>query len=184
MASDDTHYKGFRNASARRAGYDYSQAGAYFITICTAGRERFFGNISAFDAASASAFLLPTPLAVAAWQCWHQIPTYYAFARADEFVVMPDHIHGIITIERPAATETRAAPVFGPQHDNLAAVLRGFKVGVTQWAARAGLAFGWQSRFHDRIIRSDEERAKIAWYIDQNPARWADEHAQPDGVFR
>lgn len=60
----------------------------------------------------------------------------------------------------------------------------GSKLGVSQWARQVGLPFGWQPRYHDRVIRSDTERARIEWSIDQNPARWAEEHLLPDGIFR
>ena len=112
---------------------------------------------------------------------------------------MPDHVHGILFIERPPDYVGGGPNQFGPQRDNLAAVVRGFKMGVTKAAreiaaidaatsvgASASPAgrFGWQSRFHDRIIRTDEELARLQWYIEQNPTRWHEERGQPDGIFR
>lgn len=97
---------------------------------------------------------------------------------------MPDHVHGILIFERAVDHDARPTPIFGPQRDNLAAVVRRVKIGVSQWARQVGLPFGWQPRYHDRVIRSDTERARIEWSIDQNPARWAEEHLLPDGIFR
>ncbi len=179
-----THYKGFRSASARRPNYDYSQAGAYFITICTANRCPYFGSIITPDQDPARAYLDSTPLADIALAGWNAIPEYYGFAAPGAFVVMPDHIHGILLFERSVDHPAYTAPIFGPQRDNLAAVVRGYKAGLSKWARQAGLTFGWQSRYHDRVIRSDYEQTRIEWYIEQNPARWADEHLNADGLFR
>ena len=170
----------YRMASARRPGYDYGQTGAYFITICTAHRARYFGEIVATPAP----YLHPTPVAVAALYRWLATAEHYPYATPGPLVVMPDHLHGIVYLTRPPDAPAWQTPTFGPQQHNLAAVVRGFKAAVTKWAVAHGQPFVWQSRFHDRIIRTDEEEARIAEYIAQNPARWADEHARPDGLFR
>ncbi len=106
----------------------------------------------------------------------------------DEFVVMPDHFHGILVIgdneynchynycggAMHRSTTMHCAPTneFGPQSKNLASIIRGFKSSVTIRARKINPAFGWQSRFHDRIIRDDAEYERIAKYIRDNPKNW------------
>ena len=97
---------------------------------------------------------------------------------------MPDHVHGLVLLHRPDDAAAYQPPAFGPQKQNLAAVVRGFKAAVTKWSIEQQLPFGWQSRFHDRIVRNDDELARLEWYIEQNPIRWAAEHNQPDNIFR
>ena len=120
----------YRINSARRAGQDYGQAGQYFITICTHSRQPYFGQIQPAASAIEDAYLLGNALAERACECWQQIPQHFPFVEAGPFIVMPDHVHGILFFYRPAERLDQPAPVFGPQSDNLAAVVRGFKVGV------------------------------------------------------
>ncbi len=99
---------------------------------------------------------------------------------------MPDHVHGLLLFDKsegagpPASYENR----FGPQHDNLAAVIRGFKAGVSSFARAQGLNFSWQAGFHDRIVRSDDELTRIRHYILTNPSRWESEWDNGEGIFR
>ena len=120
----------YRINSTRRAGYDYSQAGGYFITICTKNREHSFGEIHPATNALTDAYLIGNELAVQAWNCWQEISQHFSFVEPDAFVVMPDHVHGILFINRPADYGERPEAGFGPQSDNLASIIRGFKVGV------------------------------------------------------
>jgi putative transposase len=182
--SDNLRFRGlYRIPSARWPGYDYSQAGAYFITICTKERVPYFGAI-ATDSETNEAYLTGTGCAARAIACWQEIPAHFPFVVADAFVVMPDHIHGILLFERPGDFEGQRAGLFGPQSNNLASVVRGFKVGVSSWATRQGVVFGWQSRYYDRIIRNEDEMRRIQHYIHDNPARWAAEQQNPVGLFR
>ena len=109
----------YRVASARRPGYDYRQTGAYFVTICTAARQPFFGEIVADPVPR----LAPTSLAEHALDRWQAIAVHHPFATPGAFVVMPDHVHGLLLLHR--AEDEYQAPAFGPQQHNLAAVVRG-----------------------------------------------------------
>ena len=102
---------------------------------------------------------------------WQAIPTRFPFVRLDAFQLMPNHLHGIIWIDKPDYTDWQPNQ-FGPQRDNLAAVIRGFKAGVSGYARAHRIDFGWQARYHDRIIRSDDELNRIRTYIETNPANW------------
>ncbi|HVW14376.1 MAG TPA: hypothetical protein VHB54_11150 [Mucilaginibacter sp.] len=97
-----------------------------------------------------------------------------------EYIVMPNHFHGIISIgNNPyntiAATGNSVGyqkNKFGPQSKNLASVVRGFKSAVTTFARKNDIIFDWQTRFHDHIIRTEDEYFRIADYILNNPDNW------------
>lgn len=177
----------YRIAGTRLPGYDYGQSGAYFITICTQGRQPYFGNIAVPNGDWAGACLQPTELGEVAAECWTTIPELADFVRLDTFVLMPDHLHGVLLFDKqeadklvPLSYENR----FGPQSRNLASVLRGFKSAVTTHARKHWLDFQWQTRFHDRIVRSDQELEKIRTYILTNPSRWEAEYDNGEGLYR
>jgi putative transposase len=77
--------------SIRLRGYDYSQAGAYFVTICAHDRERLFGDI-------VSGALQPNSYGRLVVEWWHTIPEHFPSAELDEFVLMPNHLHGIVVL--------------------------------------------------------------------------------------
>ncbi|MBF9220192.1 transposase [Hymenobacter ruricola] len=174
----------YRIDSARRVGHDYGQGGGYFVTICTKDRTPCFGEIVPAAGALTDAYLNGNDLAVRAWDCWQQVPQHFPFARPDAFVVMPDHVHGILFFDRPATYAGQPEARFGPQSNNLASVVRGFKVGVKAWATRQGLSFQWQAGYYDRIIRDERELEKIRDYIHGNPAKWASEQHNELSLFR
>ena len=173
----------YRIDSARRPGHDYSKAGQYFITICTQSRQPYFGQIQPASDSLNDAQLIGTDLATRALDCWQEIPHHFPFAEPDAFVVMPDHIHGILFFHRSADYSEHHPAVFGPQSDNLASVIRGFKVGVKSWATRSGIPFTWQPGYFDRVIRNDIELEKIRQYIRNNPNQWAADQGQDIGLF-
>src|SRR5262245_29153465 len=89
-------YKGkYRIASARLASWDYGSHAAYFITICIHGRAHTFGEVIGGKVAL-------TPLGQAAWDCWYAIPEHFPFVLLDEFVAMPNHVHGIAIFDKPS----------------------------------------------------------------------------------
>lgn len=82
--------------SIRLQGYDYAQQGVYFVTICTENREYIFGQI--LDDGKGTKYCASTDIGRIAKQCWHEIPKHYPFVELDAFVLMPNHVHGIIRI--------------------------------------------------------------------------------------
>jgi hypothetical protein len=90
--------------SIRLAGYDYAQAGAYFVTICAGGRNCLFGEIIDGEMQLNDAGRVAT-------RCWNEIPAHFHHAALDEFVVMPNHVHGIIFI----TVGGRVAPTHKPE---------------------------------------------------------------------
>ena len=95
---------------------------------------------------------------------------------------MPNHIHGLLCIDRSDDHDWQPN-TFGPQSRNLAAIIRGYKIGVTTFASRLGVNFGWQSRYHDRVVRNADELGRIRHYIAQNPVNWHRERVNEIGIF-
>jgi REP element-mobilizing transposase RayT len=135
-----------------------------------------------------------------AQSCWHEIPNYFPFVQLGAHVIMPNHVHGIVIINktddgrndqrnveaqnfaplRPEPSESdKPKNQFGPQSKNLASIIRGFKIGVTKHARQIHPNFTWQSRYHDHIIRDDLAYQKITAYINNNPGNW-----KVDQLFR
>ncbi|MFC1613267.1 transposase [Patescibacteria group bacterium] len=186
----------------RWQGYDYSREGFYFVTICTKNREFYFGDIVgtqdfAFIQSQPFPQLQATKIGKIAEECWREIPDHFPFVTLDEFVIMPNHIHGIIIIDDNAKTQNVGTQnvgtqnlaflreyknQFGPQSKNLSSIIRGFKIGVTKYANN-NLKFAWQPRFHDRIIRNDNELNKIRQYIINNPLKWELDRNNPEKLF-
>ena len=148
--------------SPRLVGYDYSQAGLYFVTACTWNREPVLGDVIA-----GGMRLSPAGRAVAS--AWETLPVRFPAVDLDAFVVMPNHVHGILFLgANPALPKDTAAPT-------LAAVLRAFKsvsaIDANRTLNRPGRPF-WQRSYHDHIIRHDRALDRIRRYIADNPARW------------
>jgi len=169
---DDTdRFKGrYRIPSARWSAWDYGSNAAYLVTICIAGRTHDFGQVRNGE-------MILTPLGRAAADCWAAIPDHFPFVVLDAYVVMPNHVHGIIIIDKPDGSAD-GPNRFGPQSRNLASIVRGFKIGVTKYARQRDIPFKWQARYHDRVIRSVSECERIRQYIHENPERW-----EKDGYY-
>jgi len=173
-------FKGkYRIPSARWAAWDYSSNAAYFVTICVANRAHDFGEIT-------DSGMTLSPLGQSALVCWNEIPAHFPFVELGEFIVMPNHVHGIVVINKPvsdAIVETqniaslRNGPKnrFGPQSQNLASIVRGYKIGVTKFARQNGIPFVWQARYHDHVIRNMGEYERIYQYILDNPQKWKED---------
>lgn len=174
----------YRIPSARALWHSYD-SGCYFVTICTAGKLHYFGQIE-------NAEMQLNELGRFVAENLQDIATHYPYAEIPLFVVMPNHIHLIIwindkmndrCIRRDAIngvsttnTNKNIGGITGnknPMLSNcLGAVIRGIKARVTHYANKQHIPFAWQTRFHDRIIRNHEECNRIAEYIENNPALW------------
>ncbi len=97
------------------------------------------------------------------------ISAHYPYAAVSLYVIMPNHIHAIITVDRNR-TEYPSVP---SRRTALSVVMGGFKRAVTMYARRNGIEFGWQGRYHDHIIRGVRDGNMIAEYIKNNVDRWA-----------
>ena len=162
----------------RHKNYDYSQNGFYFATICTRNHQMFFGDIIKSGTECCPIYKMKlSEIGKIAEQYWQEIPKHFPFVNLDESIIMPNHIHGIIEIDKVGTQnfvflQTQYKNKFGPQSKNLSSIIRGFKIGVTKYANSNNANFQWQSRFHDRIIRNEKELYEIRKYISDNPAKW------------
>ncbi|GAB4201886.1 MAG: transposase [Roseiflexaceae bacterium] len=148
----------------RLGGYDYAGQGAYFVTICAWSRGDHFGSIDAAGHHHNAAGQL-----VAAR--WEAISSKFPTATLDAYVVMPDHLHGIIALGDPApgvagATLGQIIGWFKTMTTN--AYIRG--VREQGWPPFAGRL--WQRNYYEHIIRHEDDLARVRAYIDGNPARW------------
>lgn len=174
--------------STRLRGYDYARAGAYFVTICTKARACLFGEIVDGAMRTNEAGHVVASL-------WAVIPEHYVNIGIDEFIVMPNHVHGIIFIQPPeivdsfeSTPEVAATPftsdatlidksVRGAKRNvpTLGAVVRAFKARVTR---AIGIPV-WQRNYYEHIIRNDESLKRIRQYIRDNPAHWSLDRENP-----
>jgi putative transposase len=205
----------YRIPSARLQSWDYGSNAAYFITICTVKRNHFLGQII-------NGKMNLSEQGKLANQYWLEIPDHFSFVSLDEFIVMPNHMHGIIIINKPlnndgdyisddsgvSNVETgHALSGYGnddnfnsetghalslqssqpaksesgkqPHHrfrnqgkNTISSMVGSFKSAVTKRCNENNLSFGWQSRFHDHIIRDNDEFNRIRNYITSNPENW------------
>jgi REP element-mobilizing transposase RayT len=186
----------YRINSARLADWDYSSNGFYFVTICTKNKEPYFGTIQntnhpenetqntlTGDETQNIASLHATDIGMIAYQYWTEIPAHFPFVELDEFIIMPDHLHGILLFNKsePSTWQPNKA---GPQTQNLASVIRGFKAGVKTYATTKEIEFQWQLRYYDRVIRNSNELERIRKYITDNPNNWLSEQGNPENLYR
>jgi REP element-mobilizing transposase RayT len=171
--------------SIRLKGYDYSQAGAYFVTICTHNRECLFGKIN-----DGTMFL--NEMGEIAKQCWLEIPNHFPNVTLDEFVIMPNHIHGIIIINDNGGANDNSPPQqiqqnksFRSPSRTIGSIIRGYKIGVTKLCRQnAGVNNNsplqiWQRNYYEHIIRNENELNKIRQYIINNPLKWSLDFENP-----
>ncbi len=102
---------------------------------------------------------------------WLDIPNHYPFVLLDSFILMPNHLHGILLICKEEEGEWKQNK-FGGQSQNIPSIIRGFKASVKQYAKRKNISFDWQERYYDRIIRNQQELINTRQYISNNPANW------------
>ncbi len=170
----------YRIESARKKGYDYSQNGAYFITIVTKNRECFFGDI-------VDGKMQLSEIGKIVWDEWFASEKIRNHIFMDEFVIMPNHIHGIVIInnddcrdalQNVSTTDKTDKPKnkffskISPSSKSLSMMVRQFKSAVTIKSREINPDFAWQPRFHDRIIRNENELNRIRHYIRENPVKW------------
>ena len=173
----------YRTTSTRLQNWDYSSPATYFITICTKNHKNYFGTITNTSAGTKCiASLQTTEIGNIAKQEWFKTPEIRPDMNITlgEFVVMPNHIHGLLQIGIYNGDGYRDAkhhvptsiPAFGPQSKNLGSVIRGYKSAVTTYARKQNIDFQWQSLYYESIIRTDASLNRISHYIKNNPIKW------------
>lgn len=197
----------YRIKSARLPNYDYGSNGMYFITICTKNRNHYFGTVIDDE-------MQLTEIGKLAFKFWAEIPKHFPFIHLGEFIIMPNHTHGILIIDKPIeklnnelpVTETLQCKVstrqckvstrqckiskgninindnkkefmseISPKPGSISTIIRSYKSAVTKHARKIDPDFGWQSRFHDHIIRDNRAFQNISNYIKNNPTKWGED---------
>ena len=181
----------YRIASSRLQSWDYGSNGMYFITICTGDRRNFFGEV-------VQGKMILSHVGILADVLWYEIKNHAKNIELGEFVVMPNHIHGILILNNPhnpcrdkACLVSTTNNVSNNNNQNtrligrnrfqnqgkntISSIVGGYKSAVTKHARRLGFDFYWQSRFHDHIIRNEKSYFRIAEYVINNPLNWSDD---------
>jgi putative transposase len=189
-------YRGkYRNESTRLQNWDYGWNARYFITICTKDRCHFFGEIN-------NGKMKLSHQGVIVDLLWHEIKNHAKNVDLGEFVVMPNHVHGILILhgndvwagndvaDEPSPSlpndpfqpsEQSPNKTLGQQRfqnqgkNTISSIVGSYKSAVTKHCNRLKFDFAWQSRFHDHIIRDDESFKRISKYIKNNPGNWKDD---------
>ena len=163
--------------SIRLRGYDYSQAGAYFVTICTWNRECLFVDVVGRD-------LLLNEFGRAAEMGWLTTSLIRPNIELDEYIVMPNHLHGIVVINDYRGV-LQYAPIqkgLKSPSQTLGAIIRGFKSSVTktinEMRDTAAIPV-WQHNYYEHIIRNEDELNRIREYIINNPLQWSEDENNP-----
>ncbi len=150
--------------SIRLKGYDYSQPGAYFITICTHQKECLFGEIIDEQ-------MQLNHFGKIVQSHWQSLEKYHSHIQLDKFVVMPNHFHGIIIINDNVAPDAAS----NNKKTGIPEFFRGFKTFSARQINKARHQPGiplWQRNYYERIIRDEEELNQIKKYIINNPQNW------------
>ncbi len=178
----DRHHR----RSIRLKDYNYTQAGAYFVTVCTYQRESVFGDVAGEQ------------MRLNEYGCltqdeWLRTASVRPYVALDQFVIMPNHIHGIIVITDPVGATRRVAPTTvvaaagrgtprGPASGSIGAVIGQFKSLTARRINKLRETPGtpvWQRNYYEHIIRDESSLDQIRQYILDNPARWANDPENP-----
>lgn len=164
----------------RAQWWNYSNNGAYFITICTENRTHYFGEIK-------DGKMILSEAGKIAQKCWDEIPQHFPFVELGAFVVMPDHVHGIIMIsnndekiisdlsDRVVACNDCTDKIMAeksPKKGSVSSIIRSYKSAVSKFSRIEDPNFKWQAKYHDIIIRDSEAFVNISRYIENNPKNW------------
>ena len=171
--------KRHRRRSIRLKDYDYSQSGAYFITISTYNKECLFGEIVDSQ----------THLNKFGWvisEEWLRSIKLRQEIELDEFVIMPNHIHGIVIIIESNVGATGRSPLLkGPKPKSIGAFVAGFKSAVTKRINSIRGTPGmpvWQRNYYEHIIRNERDLDEIRQYIINNPLKWELDTENPKNI--
>nr|HEV7953398.1 transposase [Candidatus Acidoferrales bacterium] len=174
--------------SIRWRGYDYSSAGIYFVTICAFERREIFGSIS-------SGVLVPSLESRIVSEQWFDLPNHHVGLELDAFVVMPNHVHGLLILNSPKSKaieksangdgEVGAGLRPARRNSSVSAIIRAFKTfSASKMNSQRGTKGQpvWQRNYFERVVRDGKELQKVQAYIGENPARWEFDHENPEAL--
>ena len=179
--SEEKFQNKYRIKSARLTWHDYSE-GVYFITVCTKDHKHYFGEIitdTSVETGRAPSLQM-TEIGHFLHDNLQNVTAHYPYAEIPSFVVMPNHWHAIVYIDsdktpyvRRSNTTNGKTKIIDSYKGWLSVVVGGIKSAVTRFVHEEKINFAWQTRFHDHIIRNQNEMNRIANYIENNPETWA-----------
>lgn len=170
----------YRNGPIRLQSWDYGWNGAYFLTICTQNRKMHFGDV-------VNGKMELSGIGIIADILWNEIKNHAKNVELDAFVVMPNHVHGILILDGNEHRNVRSSDSVESGHalilpgqqrfqnigkNTVSSIIGSYKSAVTKHARRLGYEFEWQSRFYDHIIRNQQSFERIKQYIINNPIKW------------
>ena len=167
----DRHHR----RSIRLKGYDYSQAGAYFVTICTQNRELLLGEI-------VNGTMRVNPFGEIANACWDDLPRHYPYVKLDTFVVMPNHVHAIIGLADDAIAGADFNPAPAGTRHGLAEIVRAFKTFSARRINILRNTLGtpvWQRNYYEHVVRDETDLNNIRQYVINNPVKWEEDKNNP-----
>lgn len=171
----------FRIESARLGEWDYSNPWWYYVTINTKNHISCFGKVE-------KGKVVLNEIGDCAKKLWEEIPKHFQNIELDYFVIMPNHIHGIIIINpvetRHGVSLQQTNAFSKPIKNSLSVIINQFKGSVKRWSNQNAIRdFQWQPRFYDRIIRNEKELYNIRKYIEQNPLKWNLEKDDSENIY-
>jgi putative transposase len=190
----------YRRRSIRLKGYDYSQPGYYFVTLCTKDRECFLGEI-------ASSKMILNEMGKMVENIWREIPIYFLFISIDQYIIMPNHFYGIIKIadqnkgshncrglinQTPTGHQTYSSDPISNDwilmknpKITLGKIVRYFKAkSALEIRNKMGNSFCWQRNYYEHIIHDENELTRIRKYIQDNPVNWSNDEDNPVNINR
>ncbi len=170
--------------SMRLKDYDYSQDGYYFVTICVRNKTKYFGEIINGE-------MILNEIGEIAQKQWLWLAEQYDYVKLDEWIIMLNHLHGILIIENdinPVAVGAgRDLPLQRRQMrkiKSLSELIGAFKTTSSKLIHQNGLSeFQWQRNYYERIIRNEKELDKIRKYIFENPLKWELDRNNLENLF-
>ena len=150
----------------RLTAFDYTTAGAYFVTICTDGRRCILGNVEGED-------IRLSPIGEIVSQLWSSLPTRWLGIDIDEFVVMPNHLHAVVLLGEG-----------GPALPQLISRFKSFSTRTVRALPGESKTRLWQRSYHDHVVRDDSGLSRIREYIANNPMKWHLDRENPANVGR
>jgi len=178
MYDPDIHHR----RSARWHKHDYASAGAYYVTICVEGFQSLFGNVSAGVMNLNEAGRMVD-------SHWRAITARFPTMQLDDWIVMPNHFHGIVHIagtpfaSAPKGAGRRPAPTLGDVIGSFKSLTTdGYIIGVRQLGWRGFERRVWERNYYEHVIRNDDELDKIRQYIRHNPLMWTCDRYNPESA--
>ena len=185
----------YKRKTHRLANWDYGSDGVYFITICCFDKQSYLGTVC-------NKKVVLSEIGAISSSYWLEIPDHFPHVKLDEFIIMPNHVHGIIILDKTIALKRHEAlqvqsddsvvpfngisPMQGPTKNincfsqpiknSLSVILNQYKSSVKRWCNKNGfIKFQWQSRFYDQILHNENALEKVREYIHSNPENWLED---------